>query len=57
MMGKARHSGAGGTEVYANMELWSEIRRRVLTRELSKRQACEEYQIHWKTLVKILAHE
>ena len=43
--------------MYADMEHWSEIRRRVLTGELSKRQACEQYQIHWKTLVKILRHE
>ena len=57
MMGNAHHPAAGGTEVYANMEHWSEIRRRVLTGELSKRQACEQYQIHWKTLVKILMHE
>lgn len=38
------------------MDQWSEIRRRVLTEELSKRQACERYQIHWKTLVKMLRH-
>ena len=35
------------------MELWSEIRRRVLTGEISKREACKQYQIHWKTLVTI----
>lgn len=38
------------------MEIWAEIRRRVLTGELSKRQACVEYEIHWQTLKKILAH-
>jgi len=38
------------------MDQWSEIRRRVLTNELSKRQACEKYQIHWKTLVKMLRY-
>ena len=38
------------------MDQWSEIRRRVLTKELSKRQACEKYQIHWKTLVKMLRY-
>lgn len=43
--------------MYANMEFWSEIRRRVLTGEMSKREACHEYEIHWKTLVKILTHE
>ncbi len=42
--------------VYSAMDPWSEIRRRVLTKELSKRQACEKYQIHWKTLVKMLRH-
>jgi transposase len=39
------------------MEIWAEIRRRVLTGEISKRQACVEYEIHWQTLKKILAHE
>lgn len=39
------------------MELWSEVRRRVLTGELSKRQACKEYRLHWDTLEKILRHE
>lgn len=38
------------------MDQWSEIRRRVLTKELSKRQACEQYQIHWKTLEKMLRY-
>ena len=39
------------------MELWSEIRRRVLTGEISKRAACLQYELHWETLVKILTHE
>lgn len=39
------------------MELWSEVRRRVLTGELSKRQARKEYSLHWDTLQKILQHE
>jgi hypothetical protein len=43
--------------VDANKMPWSEIRRRVLTGGLSKRQACELYRIHWKTLAKILTHE
>ena len=43
--------------MYANMEFWSEIRRRVLTGEISKREACKQYEIHWITLKKILAHE
>jgi transposase len=39
------------------MELWIEIRRRVLTKELSKRAACKEYGLGWHTLKKILAHD
>jgi transposase len=39
------------------MELWTEIRRRVLTGELSKRAACREYELHFKTLQKILEHD
>ena len=42
--------------VYTDMEQWSEIRRRVLGGELSKRKACDEYDIHWDTLEKILSH-
>ena len=38
------------------MELWTEIRRRVLTKELSQRAACKEYELGWWTLQKILAH-
>jgi len=39
------------------MEMWTEIRRRVLTGQCSKRAICREYGIHWKTLQKILRHE
>jgi len=39
------------------MELWSEVRRRVLTKELSQRAACKEYGFGWHTLKKILAHD
>ena len=39
------------------MNMWTEIRRLVLTNQKSKRAICEEYGIHWKTLQKILAHE
>jgi hypothetical protein len=39
------------------MEFWSELRRRVLTGELTKRAALREYDIHWDTLTKILEHE
>ena len=42
--------------MFANMELWTEIRRRVLGGELSKRAACREYELHWDTLTKILRH-
>ena len=38
------------------MQMWTEIRRRVLTGECSKRAICREYNIHWGTLKKILAH-
>jgi len=38
------------------MEQWAEIRRRVLTDEISQREACRQYAIHWLTLKKILAH-
>lgn len=43
--------------MYADMEQWAEIRRRVLTGEISQREAIRQYQIHWLTLKKILAHE
>ena len=42
--------------MYANMEMWSEVRREVLTGKLSKRQACKKYSLHWDTIQKILAH-
>ena len=38
------------------MEKWAEIRRRVLSGEISKRAACVQYEIHWDTLKKILTH-
>jgi len=38
------------------MELWGEIRRRVLTGEISQRAARDEYDIHWDTLQKILTY-
>jgi transposase len=38
------------------MEMWTEVRRRVLGGQLSKRAACREYGIHWDTLRKILRH-
>jgi transposase len=42
--------------VYTDMKIWTEVRRRVLNKELSKRAACKEYSIHWDTLTKILEH-
>jgi len=42
--------------VFTNMQKWAEIRRRVLTGEISKRGACREYEIHWDTLEKILTY-
>src|SRR5215213_9472522 len=38
------------------MDNWAEIRRRVLVDGLGKRAACREFDIHWDTLTKILAH-
>jgi transposase len=38
------------------MEFWKEVRRQVLTNELSKRAACTKYSLGWHTLKKILAH-
>ncbi|WP_197441516.1 hypothetical protein [Thalassoglobus neptunius] len=35
---------------------WAGIRRRVLNNEISKRAACREYDMHWKTLEKIFVH-
>ena len=42
--------------MFTDMQKWAEIRRRVLTGEISKRAACAEYNIHWDTLAKILTH-
>lgn len=39
------------------MDVWATVRRRVLTGEISKRQACREYELSWRLLEKILAHE
>ena len=36
------------------MELWSEIRRRVLAGEISMRQACSEYHLNFRTVGKIV---
>lgn len=39
------------------MEVWAIVRRRVLTGEISKRQACREYELSWHLLEKILSHD
>lgn len=36
--------------MFKDMEKWVEIRRRVLTGEISKRAACQEYGLQWRTL-------
>ncbi len=38
------------------MDPWTEIRRLVLTKQKLKRAICQEYQLDWKTLQKILTH-
>ncbi|HWL09413.1 MAG TPA: hypothetical protein VNQ76_13480 [Planctomicrobium sp.] len=47
---------AAGDGVYTDMEQWAEIRRKVLTGQMSKRAACKEYGIHWQPLEKMLSH-
>lgn len=37
------------------MDQWTEIRRRVLTGEMTMRAACREYGVHWHTLQKMLS--
>lgn len=41
--------------MFCDVDRWIEIRRRVLSGEISKRQACRQYELHWKTLQKVLA--
>jgi transposase len=43
--------------VRSDMEVWTEVRRRVLTGQLSQRAACREYSLGWWTLKKILTHD
>lgn len=42
--------------MYTQMKLWTEVRRHVLIDGHSKRSACREFNIHWDTLKKMLAH-
>ena len=54
---KDRGSGSEARQkVLQDMELWTEIRRRVLTGEISRRQAAREYQLNYRTVVKIVGH-
>jgi transposase len=39
------------------MEFWKEVRRRVLTGEMSQRAALQQYHLGWRTLKKILTHD
>src|SRR3972149_5790684 len=48
-------SSQGGTGVRSDMEFWTDVRRQVLTNELSRRAACRKYGLGWHTLKKILA--
>jgi len=41
--------------VYTDLDQWADIRRRVLVDHESKRSVQRRYQLHWKTLQKILA--
>jgi len=43
--------------VITDMDLWTCIRRDVLVGGLSKREACQKYQLNFRTIQKILAHE
>ena len=43
--------------MFKDMEKWVEIRRHVLTGEISKRAACKEYGLQWRTLQRVLEHE
>src|SRR5271167_2993197 len=42
--------------MYADMENWSEIRRRILVEGVSRRQILRETGMHWRTLRKMLKH-
>lgn len=43
--------------MFKDMEKWVEIRRHVLTGEISKRAACQKYGLQWRTLQRVLEHE
>ncbi len=41
----------------SDMEFWRDVRRQVLTGELSRRGACRKYGLGWHTLKNILSRE
>ena len=43
--------------MFKDMKKWVEIRRHVLTGEISKRAACKKYGLQWRTLQRVLAYE
>jgi transposase len=55
-MGYEIRADFGGGRVYADMEQWSGIRRRVLVEGASKRSVLRETGIHHETLEKMLTH-
>jgi len=42
--------------MYTDMEMWRDIRGKVVVEGVSKREICRSYGIHFKTLQKILSH-
>ena len=40
-----------------DMKLWTDVRRAVLTGEMSMREACEHFGLNFRTIKKILSHE
>jgi hypothetical protein len=38
------------------MEMWSQVRRDVLVRKMSRREACRTYNLNFRTIQKILKH-
>lgn len=53
---QSSRSGTGGDEAFTDTEKWVEIRRRVLTGEISKRTASAKYIIHCDALNNVLTH-
>ena len=39
-----------GDRIITDMDLWTEVRRRMLNSELSQRAACREYDICWQKM-------